>query len=212
MKLGIHNKDSMLPSSDDNLCIEEPNLKDKSLTKPDFLLAHDSSKEEQKELIVESKEGDIQKTYNHAGNTLTAADRVDFKLRNSLRFLRRYFLQLYKQANRRIVQKRYVNCSTRQIVDSVRATLEQSFQNMEVSEDLAKYTAGILSLKSSSSLKCSSQVSQEIRLFLEAVRKFRLKNFKRLMASANLQTLCRHLMASCQDDKIDVLRQALRMD
>ncbi|CAI2364236.1 unnamed protein product [Moneuplotes crassus] len=207
-----YEEDACFQIAYEDLTCGEPLLKDTEIVQPITFPAQDSSQEEQKESIVEPKESEIQKSRRISGDSPTAADRVDFKLRDSLRFLRRHFLQLYKQANRRIVQKRYVNCSTRQIVDSVRATLEQSFSLQSITEDLVLYTTGILNLKPCSRLNCSDQVSQEIRLFLEAVRKFSLKKFKRLMASSNLQTLCRHLVASCQDDKIDALRQALRMN
>ncbi|CAI2382276.1 unnamed protein product [Moneuplotes crassus] len=135
--------------------------------------------------------------------------RHDQNLRDCLRFCRKFFLQFFKNHNPEIVRKRYVNCPLKQVLQSTTLTLFRVMADEEVTPSLAYFLVGILSLKSPSRMRCSSEVKKEIGLFLETTRKFSRTKFRAIMKSPNLQTLVKHLANHCDDPRALKLRDAL---
>ncbi|CAI2375638.1 unnamed protein product [Moneuplotes crassus] len=135
-----------------------------------------------------------------------------FKLRDSLRLVRKYLLYQFKHQNSEIVSKRYSNCSCAEITQSVTATLNKLLPPEIVTVDLVYYTIGILSLKDLRYFNCSSEVKQQVRLFLDAVCKFSFAKFKQVMTSRSAQVLCRYLVLHSDDPRAVRLKEALNMD
>ncbi|CAI2374029.1 unnamed protein product [Moneuplotes crassus] len=135
-----------------------------------------------------------------------------FKLRDSLRLVRKYLLYQFKHQNSEIVSKRYFNCSCAEIAQRITATLNKLLPPDIVTVDLVYYTIGILSLKDLRYFDCSSEVKQQVRLFLDAVRKFSFAKFKQVMASRSVQVLCRYLVLHSDDPRAVRLKEALNMD
>lgn len=115
--------------------------------------------------------------------------RPDFKSRDSLRYVRKYFLQIYKAQNAHIVRKRYVNCSVDDLTSTMKATLLTIFSREMISDDFVAYMIGIMGFKSPSKLRCSPQVKRGIHIFLDTVRNFSLQKLERIMKCENLRFL-----------------------
>ncbi|CAI2376426.1 unnamed protein product [Moneuplotes crassus] len=138
--------------------------------------------------------------------------RGDIKCRDSLRFLRKFFLNLYKTHNKPIIRKRYVNCSSQEITESVTSTLATMIPTSLVTKDLVNYTKGILNLRNPRKLKCRLQIKHEVLDFLQTVRSFSMPKFRKSMESVSLQTLVRCLADHSEDPRAKNLHHYFSVD
>jgi len=120
--------------------------------------------------------------------------RSDVRYKSAIRFLRRFYKELFKKENKRIVKKRYINWSMSRIYEAMSKTLAKIIPNIYLSEDLVYFTIGILSIKNDDELICKSEIKQEIMVFLSWVRYFSKKKFNLVFKSKKVRVLWNYLV------------------
>ncbi|CAI2376019.1 unnamed protein product [Moneuplotes crassus] len=135
--------------------------------------------------------------------------RKDVRLKPLLRMVRKYFRDIFKSQNAKIVRKRYINCRANEISLCMEALLAELFPQLEITEDLIYYTMGILNLRTIQRLSCNQSVKDEISDFQLCCKKFSQKRLTKAMQSKSLKVLCGYLVENCEDPKMDALREEL---
>ncbi len=79
----------------------------------------------------------------------TGADlvREDVIYKASIRMMRKFYRDLFKKENRRIVRKRYVNCRPSQIFQKLKSTLSDKIPEAQLTKEVVYFTMGITNLK-----------------------------------------------------------------
>ncbi|CAI2371261.1 unnamed protein product [Moneuplotes crassus] len=168
------------------------------------------SSHQKQENVSEKEEKKEFGTFSSRNTTnLISGTKRCYKFRDSLRFLRKFYLKLFKQMNPSLVQQRYVNCSLKKVSESIKLTLQSIFTKEVVTPDLICFCIGILRLKKTRIIRCSPETKQEILCFLDIVKKFSQEKFKNIMMSSSLQTLCRHLIENSRDPRAIQLNEVL---
>ncbi|CAI2382405.1 unnamed protein product [Moneuplotes crassus] len=135
--------------------------------------------------------------------------RKDVLQKPLLRMVRRYFRDIFKSQNTKIVRKRYINCRAKEISLCMKHLLSELFPQLEITEDLIYYTMGILNLRTIQRLSCSRSVKDEISDFQLCCKKFSQKRLTKAMQSKSLRVLCGYLVENCEDPKMETLREEL---
>lgn len=89
--------------------IRSPSTLEPHLCAPSLLPCENLQNSRMEEIKAEIENQRISETDFLPYGLKVSQRRRDFRSRNSLRFVRKYFLQVYKQNNVKIVRKRYVN-------------------------------------------------------------------------------------------------------
>jgi hypothetical protein len=115
--------------------------------------------------------------------------RVDIDLKKSIRTLRRYFRNQFKNSHPELVSRRVVNCTSTEVYVAVKDTLINKLHFQDCNKELVYYLVGILNLKSLRSTKLRNSLKQEVDKFLECVRKFSKARFFNVMKSKLLKKI-----------------------
>ena len=77
----------------------------------------------------------------------------DFSMRNdvlnkaSLRRMKKYYAEIFKQRNSKIVKARFRNVRSSEMIEAVKNTFKSMFETEDISEDFYYYLMGIIKLK-----------------------------------------------------------------
>ena len=115
--------------------------------------------------------------------------RSDVQYKASIRLVRRYYKDLFKAKNQKIVKKRYINCQVEDIYENMKKTLQGRIPQEFITEDLIYYTIGILNLREVNDLPCSPEVRIEIEKLLSCVRNFSKFKYVKAFKSMNFRIL-----------------------
>ncbi|CAI2363350.1 unnamed protein product [Moneuplotes crassus] len=137
--------------------------------------------------------------------------REDSLYKSSIRQMRKFYRDLFKDNNRNIVRRRYKNCKTRQIYEKLHSTLEKEVLEGSLTPDLVYFTMGIIDIRKTSHLPCSQACKLEISLFLELTRRFSKKRLRNALRSENLRTLCWTFVKSRDNCETSILHRELEV-
>ncbi|CAI2371634.1 unnamed protein product [Moneuplotes crassus] len=135
--------------------------------------------------------------------------RGDAEMKKALRFIKMSLKKLFKSMNEKVIQKRYVNCSSREIFQTMKLTLQSVIPKEFLEDDLVYYTVGILNIKKPSQLVCKQKVKREISDFIQTSNNFTYKRLKRAMQSFSLRALCRYMISQANELIAETLQKAL---
>ncbi|CAI2387441.1 unnamed protein product [Moneuplotes crassus] len=127
-----------------------------------------------------------------------------------LRSMKRFYATLFKRNNTHILRKRYSNCTTNQLHEGLRNTLELVIPQHLVDDNLIYFTMGIINLRKVSKLPCSSEIKTEILNFLEPTRVFSHTKLQKALQSVSFRILCKYFIRNCNDPKTSFLIEALK--
>ena len=149
--------------------------------------------EEVKEVRSENQKEEISlyepSCLNFSESSKTDKRRKDVKYKASIRFIRRFYRDLFKTHNKSIVRRRYTNCKIKDIYYTMYKTLENKVPEELLTEDVVYFTIGILSLKETSKLRCTTEVKEDISNFLTCVRNYTKIGYFSVLKSPRVQIL-----------------------
>jgi superfamily II RNA helicase len=203
---------TLLPFGSSEIVAQEELSTFSSLIKPSFLeeqlefhfsenfrdLAEDESLKE--EIAILQTDCRIEKTPTEiidemeSSNSITFADnksklkRPDIKLKYSIRALRKYFRDQFRTHHAKLINKRIVNCTPKEIYNAVSDLLTNVLEFPDCDKDTIFYLIGILDLKQVNRMSCTQIIKNEVNEFLDCVRVFSKGKFKRIFKS---KTLCK---------------------
>lgn len=115
--------------------------------------------------------------------------RKDLFYKSALRKLRRFYKSIFKAQNLDVVRRRYINCSTEYLYESMLLTLQSMISEEYLTEDLVYFTIGITGLRKPSDLPCTLHIRQEISEIVNWASTFSVIKFQRWLSSESFQTL-----------------------
>ncbi|CAI2370749.1 unnamed protein product [Moneuplotes crassus] len=136
-------------------------------------------------------------------------NRSDLPKKAAFRFVRKFFHDLFKKQHPKIVKKRYVNCDVQTAIESMQRTISSVLSEELITEELTRFTVGILGIKKSYQLDCSNKVRDEIDQFWNTTQMFTIGGFNKCMKSKSFQTLCRCVVAQRKDSRAKILEESL---
>ncbi|CAI2379966.1 unnamed protein product [Moneuplotes crassus] len=142
--------------------------------------------------------------------TLGEPKRKDIQQKTPLRFLRRYFRDLFKQNNPKIVRKRYVHSRTRFIFARVKILLKDVCGIQDTDDQLVYFVIGIIDLRKPSKLTCLPETKEAISDFLVCIRRFSQRRFFKAIQSRCLYTLCCWMLGNIEDPRMKTLEELVQ--
>ena len=91
------------------------------------------------------------------------SSRKDIAQKSSIRFIRRYYKNIFKYQNLEVVRRRYVNCSANHLYPRMKMILTGMFSEGRVTDELIYFTMAVTGLKRESEIPCSASIKREIR-------------------------------------------------
>ena len=108
-----------------------------------------------------------------------------------LRHMRKYYTNIFKRENIKILRSRYWNTKTTEIVRNIKRTFKDLFNVDSLPIDFYHYLIGILKLKDISKMKWSHQVIREVADFHDWLRNYSNIKYEDLFKSEWLRILWR---------------------
>ena len=93
--------------------------------------------------------------------------RQDVVNKASLRQMKKYYNNIFKMKNMRLVRTRYRNIKISEITRAVKKTFKTDFENESLPNYFYFYIIGVLKLKDISSINCDDTTIQEVNDFHE---------------------------------------------
>ncbi|CAI2367312.1 unnamed protein product [Moneuplotes crassus] len=135
--------------------------------------------------------------------------RADMEIKKACRRIKQFYKVLFKSQNPEIIKRRYINCDSQVILQSMKETLLTILPEDDVTDELTYFTIGICGIKQSFELECLEETEKDIYSYSEAAKRFTMLKFKLCLNSTNLQTLCRGFISQNEGDLSDILQKAL---
>ena len=144
---------------------------------------------------------------------MTFSNREDVLNKGAIRVVRKYYRDTFKNMNKHIVKRRIINCKSKDIIEATEALWRGLFPIQSCNIDLYYYLAGILKLKSTSRMhKCSNEVKEEIKTFLDCSRMYSKSKFRSLFHSKSFRLIWKHVVEQdLYQDKTEWMKQLLKI-
>ena len=117
------------------------------------------------------------------------SNRQDVVNKASLRHLKKYYLNIFKAQNSKIVRTRFCNTKSSEFMMAIKKTFKVEFDSIKAPKDLNYYLMGILKLRDISRMGCSDETKRYVVDFLDCWRNYSKIKFDRLFRSKNFQVL-----------------------
>jgi glycogen debranching enzyme len=108
-----------------------------------------------------------------SSNAITFADkksnskRPDIELKYSIRALRKYFRDQFRTHHAKLINKRIVNCTPKEVYNAVSDLLTNVLEFYNCDKDTIFYLIGILDLKQVNWMACTKIIKNEVKEFLD---------------------------------------------
>ena len=123
------------------------------------------------------------------------ANRQDVVNKASLRYLKKYYLNIFKIRNAKIVRARFCNAKSSEVMHAIKRTFRQEFLNINLPQDFSYYLMGALKLKDISRMSCSEETKSDANAFIDWWRNYSKFKFNRLFKNKSLQVLWKNFIA-----------------
>ena len=128
-------------------------------------------------------------------NKIDLSNRQDVVNKAFLRHLKRYYLNIFKNSNARIVRARFWNAKSSEVMQAIKRTFKWEFENICVPQELYYYLMGILKLKDISRMYCSDETKRDVLALLDCWRHYSKTKFDQLFWSSHIQVLCKNFVS-----------------
>ena len=116
-------------------------------------------------------------------------NRQDVVNKASLRHLKKYYLNIFKAQNSKIVRTRFCNTKSSEFMMAITKTFKDEFDSIKAPKDLNYYLMGILKLRDIRRMSCSDETKRNVVDFLDCWRNYSKIKFDRLSRGKNFQVL-----------------------
>ena len=110
---------------------------------------------------------DVDKDSKLSSNRTDLSNRQDVVNKAFLRHLKRYYLNIFKNSNVRIVRARFCNAKSSEVMQAIKRTFKCEFEDICVPQELYYYLMGILKLKDISRMFCSDETKRDVLALLD---------------------------------------------
>ena len=128
-----------------------------------------------------------------SSSKIDLANRQDVVNKASLRYLKKYYLNIFKIKNAKIVRARFCNAKSSEVMHAIKRTFRQEFLNINLNQDFSYYLMGTLKLKDISRMSCSEETKSDANAFLDCWRNYSKFKFDCLFKNKSLQVLWKKL-------------------
>ena len=140
------------------------------------------SSEEDKQL----SQGNYELTKDMLNSHQTSRDlsmRQDVINKHSLRSWKKFYINIFKQKNLKIVRTRFWNVSNAEIMKAVKKTFGKEFKPKNLPKDFFYYLTGILKFKGVRNMNWSSKIKDDINDFHDCCKNYSKRKFNALFKS-----------------------------
>lgn len=166
--------------------VEEESLK-AEITSPDTCYNYEKTCAQ----IIDEKQSSQEIS---SSDSKSNSKRSDIDLKYSIRALRKYFRDQFRTHHARLINRRIVNCSPKEVYNAVDELLKDTLNFPDCNKDIIFYFIGILSLKQVNRMAWSQTIKCEVKEFLDCVRVFSKAKFKRIFKSKTLCRICKYFI------------------
>ena len=136
--------------------------------------------------------------------------RQDVVNKSALRQMRKYYSNIFKRANPKLVRLRFCNVKSSEITRAVKKILLEELGSESHPDDLHYYFIGILKIKNLSRMFWDFELKKEVLDFLNWIRDYSGSKFESLFKSKRLRLLCKKfILKNSKSNQTDSLKQIL---
>ena len=124
-----------------------------------------------------------EQTITNSNKTVDLSMRQDVVNKASLRHMKKFYVDVFKQQNLKLVRARFCNAKSTEISRAIKRTFDKDFETESLPVDFYHYLIGVLKVRNISLAKCSNQTKREVFEFLDCCRKYSKLKFEALFKS-----------------------------
>ena len=126
---------------------------------------------------------------------INLSSRQDVVNKSILRQMRKYYLNVFKNTNSKIVRLRFCNVKSSEITRAIKGIISREFESESYPNDLHYYLIGILKIKDVSRMKWDLAIKRDVSDFLNCTREYSNIKFESLFKSIWLRTLFKNFIS-----------------
>ena len=135
------------------------------------------------------------------GTKKDLSNRQDVVNKAWLRHMRKYYADMFKRENTKIVRKRYCNIKPSEIMRAIKLTFNKELDNENLPSDFYYYIIGILKIKDVFRMNCSNQTKHEVFDFHDWWRNYSKLKYDALFTSKWLNILLKNFVLKNPSNK-----------
>ena len=168
---------------------------------------NESKQSQQIELLQNSS---ITQAATFRRKTVDLSMRQDVVNKSSLRKMKKFYQDVFKQHNLKLVRARFCNAKSSEVLRAIKRTSERYFDTKSLPVDFYHYLIGILKARDISWAKCSRQIKMEVFEFLDCSRNYSKMKFETLFKSQWLRILWRRFLSqNIEKEKYQMMQQEI---
>ena len=132
------------------------------------------------------------------------SNRQDVINKAALRKMRKYYSDMFKSANKKLVRLRFCNSKSSEIMRAAKSILKNEFGEEADIDELCYYLIGILKIKSLWRIHWNENIKQEVNQYLDWVRNYSKNKFDKIFKSESLKRLWANFKSkACTDERFE---------